>query len=164
MRTTAQPYTAVVDRSSLHAIQTFAARMVQHRLPWALIGSANLALQGMDMQPKDIDVVVRPDDLARVREIFTAEGPTDITEVRHTAGEPTREFGLILGGVLVQVLTESERGVYVTKLLAGRVTRARLGETEIPCLALDAEADAYDATARSEKAQRIREFLAAQQA
>jgi hypothetical protein len=53
------------------ALSILAERFQKHRIRWAVIGSANQALQGIDVMPKDLDIVVQID----VSEIAHAHAP-----------------------------------------------------------------------------------------
>lgn len=46
-------------------------RLENNKINWALVGSTNMQLQGMNVQPHDLDVVVQLKDLEKMREIFS---------------------------------------------------------------------------------------------
>lgn len=149
---------AVLSGFFQRALAELSERLESQDLRWAVVGSTSLALQGMDVQPRDIDIVVRREDLESVRQRFASEYPSSVRTVTHAAGEPTHEFTVMLDGVPVQIMAESASGPYVAKLLAGRTVPIRLQDETVPCLALDAEAEAYNETGRPKKAKRIRDF------
>jgi len=134
-------------------------RMEESGIRWAVIGSTNMALQGMDVVPRDLDIVVRLDDLKKIPEIFSDMVAQGVKDLPSMTGEPAWEVNGEIDGVEIQILGEKDTGQYVSKLINNRVKIVKTSETEIPCFALEAEADAYAETGREKKANLIREFL-----
>jgi hypothetical protein len=97
--------------------------------------------------------------LRRLPRLFADHAAADVHELPTTTGEPTWDVKFAVNGVDVQVIGERPAGLYMQQLLAGRIAQVRLRDADIPCLALEAEADVYELTNRSQKAQRIRAFL-----
>ncbi len=51
------------------ALRNF-AREVDEEIDWMVIGSANLLLQGLNIQPSDIDLVTHVENLEKIEERF----------------------------------------------------------------------------------------------
>lgn len=131
----------------------------ENKIKWALIGSANMQLQGMDVQPHDLDVVVQLKDLEKMREIFSGYNASAVKELKPLTDEPAWEVGIKIGDVSVQFFAQMDTGVYANKLLTNKLAKIRLENIEIPCFTLGAEAQAYAETDREHKADLIRRFL-----
>ncbi len=124
-------------------------------IKWALIGSTNLAIQGMDVNPRDLDIVVMFEDLEKVRVLLKDYHPDPIKKLEVMTNEPAWEVKLYINDVEVQILGELKHGEYVSKRMANEIIYV----DEIPCFTLDAEARAYSETNRKEKADKIWEFI-----
>lgn len=154
-----------------HAIREVYSALESSLCPWAIIGSTNLALQGMNVNPRDLDLVMRLGDLRTASQKFQKYNPSEIKELFPDSKDPAwtaklkrhpaYDMRFNIGKVKIQILGEGNNGNYVSKLRAHQVTYIDMNSFKIPCFTLEAEAQAYDAY-RPEKAKRIREFLSNQ--
>lgn len=133
--------------------------MNKNDIKWALIGSTNLKMQGMDVNPNDLDIVVPLKDLEKMREIFADYNASVVKELKSLTDEPGWEVKLEIDGVEVQILGENDTGEYVSKLLENKLTKISIDNIEIPCFTLEAEAQTYTETNREHKAHLIQDFL-----
>jgi len=133
--------------------------LTKNKIRWAVIGSTNRALHGMDVVPNDLDIIVHFDDLKKIPLLFKKDNTSAVTALKTTTGMPAWDVKMVFGGVDIQFVGEEDEGLYVQHLIKGKVTLETLGQMKIPCLALEAEIEAYERTNRSEKAGKIREFL-----
>jgi len=120
-----------------------------------LVGSTNMQLQGMNVNPRDLDIVVQLSNLEKISRIFNAP----INKLRSSTKEPAWEVKTTIDDVEIQIFGERDLGKYVSKLLANRIIKMKLEDIEVPCFTLEAEAQAYEETKRENKAQMIRNFL-----
>jgi hypothetical protein len=143
------------------ALKTIYTRMHEGRIAWALVGSTNMKLQGMDAEPRDLDIVVQYRNLNDVRQAFSDYLPSKITQLKSLGGKPAWEVKTKINDIEVQFNGANEDDVYVSKLLAHKIAYVALEYTGmyIPCLTLEAEAQAYVETNRPEKAQLIQQYL-----
>jgi len=113
------------------AIKVLSQELNTQQLKYALIGSSNLVLQGMDLSPHDLDLVMRIDDLNKIPEIFRSYSPSNVEELRPDSGDPAWTAKLErhpawnvhfnMGKIPIQILGESSDGNYVSKLIAKRL-------------------------------------------
>jgi hypothetical protein len=122
------------------------------------VGSTNLALQGMDITPHDLDVVLTFKDLDRIPALFPEYSPTIVTKLEPIVNDAW-DVKMNIGGVDIQIFAENDSGVYVSKLLANKLTILKIKTFDIPCFTLEADSQAYVETKCQEKADRIKEFL-----
>ncbi len=149
----------MLDSRFNNALKLVCISLTENDIPFAVIGSVNMRLQGMDVQPADLDIVVRLKDLAKMHEIFSAYAPSPVRELQSLGHFPAWEVKVVIGAVDVQILGEQDAGEYVSKLLEKRLISIRWDDVQIPCFTLEAEAQAYAETKREHKARRILEFL-----
>ncbi len=147
----------MINPEIIKVIKIITSRLDKNKISWSIIGSTNLALQGMNIQPRDIDIVVKFDDLSKIRRIFLDYSPTEINELK--TNTPTWNIKFVIGKVEVQILGENDLGVYVSKLINSQITRIKIKNIKVPCLDLIAEANAYSETNREQKANLIKDFL-----
>jgi len=126
------------------------------QLRWALIGSANLSLQGMDVVPNDVDILVDFLDKKKVGDLFLEEKKISDSKLKNGEGE---ENTYLIEGVEVQFCFEYSHGFYFQFFENDRFEKIKLESVEIPCNRLEDEALAYEYLGRKEKAESIKEFL-----
>lgn len=126
------------------------------KIKWAFIGSSNMELQGMDVVPNDIDILVDFSDRKIVDALFLEEDVISDLKLRNGEGEETT---FLILGTEVQFCFEYPHGFYAEFLENEQFEIVELGGQKIPCLELEAEARGYEYLGRKEKAEKIREFL-----
>lgn len=141
------------------AIKIIHKLLNENKIKWALVGSTDMQLQGMDVNPRDLDIVVQLKDLEKMQEIFSEYNASPVKKLEPMTDEPAWEVKIEIEGVEVQILGERNTGEYVSKLLVNRLTKIKLDDIEIPCFTLEAEAQAYTETNREHKARLIHKFL-----
>ncbi len=144
------------------ALRIIKKKFAEQGIGWAVIGSANMLLQGMKVFPNDIDIVARLEDLELIPKLFPANViVSTINELPkiEKSGTPAWDIKLRINDVETQILGEKDDGEYVSKFISGQIINVDVDGTDIPCLTLDAEQQAYEETKRPEKAQKIREFM-----
>jgi len=149
----------MLNKTFKEALKVLNKKLKKNNIKWALIGTTNLALQGMNINPRDLDIVVTLGDLKKIPFIFEDYSPTDITKLPVTTDEPAWDVTLIILDVKVQIMGERDTGEYVNKLLANKIIQIKVDTFEVPCFTLEAEAQAYTETNRAQRAQTIRNFL-----
>jgi hypothetical protein len=152
------------------AIKIISETLNAQNLDYALIASSNLALQGMDFSPNDLDIVMKALDLKKVHELFKEYSPSGVNKLKPDSKDPAWtkrlkehpkwDVNFNLGEVPVQILGEHDDGEYVSKLLAKRLVYIDVDGVKVTCFSLEAEAEVYQETSRFEKAKKIRDFLA----
>ncbi|MEK6917854.1 MAG: hypothetical protein AABW51_02800 [Nanoarchaeota archaeon] len=160
----------MINEQFKDAIKVVYERLDNNTIGWALIGSTNLALQGMDLSPKDLDLVMKLDSLVYMPMLFSDYSTSRIEELKPDNSDPAWTAKLQrhpafnvhfnIGRVPVQILGEYDDGDYVSKLINRSLCYTKIGGLKIPSFTLETEADIYAETYRYEKAERIRCFLA----
>ena len=85
------------------AIKIIFDSLDKNKIKWALIGSTNMAFQGMDVNPRDLDIVVCFNDLKKIKGIFSEYDVSEIRELKTLMIEPAWEVKLDLNGVELKI-------------------------------------------------------------
>jgi len=149
----------MINKKLKEVIILVAKKFKKVNIKWALIGSTNLTLQGVDILPHDLDIVVESNNLRKIKKIFEEFKPSEFKETIPMTDKPAWEMRLNIMGVDVQIFGEKNNGIYVSKLLANKLTYVGLENIEIPCFSLEAEMEAYSEKNRNDKVELIRNFL-----
>lgn len=135
-----------------------ASGLDEKEILWAVIGSANLALQGLDVKPNDLDISTTISGVRLFEEIFGEY----VTEPAHEARfEDALKCRLRakMQGVEIDIVG-SDSDVYNRHLEAGHVVFVKVNGVPVPCFTLEAELAGYSELGRHEKARLVRDFLA----
>ena len=121
----------MIPKQFKEAIKIIYSRINSKDFSWAFIGSTNCALQGMGVSPRDLDLVMRLDNLRQIPQIFKDYSPSKIKELipdsndpawtAKLANHPAFNVHAYIEGVDVQILGEKDDGDYVSKLIANRI-------------------------------------------
>ena len=128
---------------------------------WAVMGSLNHALQGLEIQPRDIDICIDERGayaMERLHEEYVTR------RVSYKEGEGVRShFGeLKIDGVTVEIIGDMEiradDGVW-TPLSDGPYRHVIVAEASIPVRTLEQEVETYTGLSRVERAEKLRKLL-----
>ncbi len=144
----------MIPEPIMQALKEVYKRLYSTGISWALIGSTNRALQGMDCQPADLDITVSIDDLEQIEEIFDyyLQGKEEIIPA-------AKKIKLKIKEAEVEFIGENDQGAYYPLLAKGNFKIIVANDLVLPCLELQAEAEACDKLGRKEKAEEIRNFI-----
>lgn len=149
----------MLDEKFTKTLEQISKKLAAGKITWALVGSTNMALQGIDVQPHDIDIAMKQEDLSKIEELFSEYGSPKIKEIRFGFGGTGDEIKVRINNTEIQFFAERESSTYWSKILAKRTISIRAGSVTVPCLTLEAEAQAYSETNRENKSRLIREYL-----
>jgi hypothetical protein len=128
---------------------------------WAVMGSLNHALQGLEIQPRDIDICTDERGayaMERLHEEYVTH------RVSYKEGEGVRShFGEFkIDGVTVEIIGDMEiradDGVW-TPLSDGPYRHVTEAEASIPVRTLEQEVETYIGLGRVERAEKLRELF-----
>lgn len=141
----------VLSRSYKNALKNFLDNIC---FEWFVIGSANLALQDIDIIPSRLGILIHHQDLQKFLDIYKDVPRTEIILLDNGEAE---EFVMTLHGIEIMVCAEYDHGIYwqinnsaYTKELDGMV---------IPCFSLLAEREAYKRLNMMDKVAIIDDFF-----
>ncbi len=126
---------------------------------WALTGSTSFALQGVPVDPDDVDVQTTADDAYEVEARFADRVVDPVTR---SSGDGIRsQFGVLsIEGVEVEVMGGLQKRVNGAWTSPPDLTAHReyvtLDDRQVPVLSLSYEAEAYERLGRDERAALLR--------
>lgn len=138
-------------------ILEFIALRLTKKVRWFLIGSANLALQGMNFQPSDIDILIRQKNKNEILDIFS---DFEVLKSENLPSSEGEEVMIEIKGMAVEFCFENPSGFY-SKFFKKRELEEIIvsNYVAIPCLKLENEVLAYERLDRKLKARMIKDFL-----
>ena len=146
----------MINQNFKQALKIIYNKLEDTSIKYIVVGSTNLALQGMDKTPNDIDIITEFKNLEKIKEIFKS---SEIKKLTSPSGVFYWETNFKLNDIEISFMGEKSNGNYTPKLLNNKIKSIKLDFFEIPCLTLEAESQAYSETHREEKAKLIRDFL-----
>lgn len=149
----------MINQNTSQAIKTIYKILNDNQIKWAVVGSTNMKLQGMETEPRDLDVVVQHKNQYKVSKLFSDYSASEVRELESLTDRPAWEVSAEINGIEVQFIAGEDDDVYVSKLLADKITYIKLDSIDIPCFTLEAESQAYLETNREHKAKLIQEYL-----
>lgn len=149
----------MLNHSFREALKLVCSMLGPKKVEWALIGSANMALQGIPIIPNDLDLATDILNLPICADVFKRYLEEPPIKIPSSGGFPEYyKLKLIIKSVQVEVCCRAD-DVYGIKLKEGRVILVGLDGFKVPCLCLDAEAEACMELGKDIKAGMIERFL-----
>jgi len=154
----------MLNKKFKQALKIIHKKLKENNIKWALIGSVNICLQGIDVKPNDLDIVVELKDLEKVKEIFSDYNPPNINELKPLSKLDTKksELKFEIDKIEIQIIGEAEKRLYVKDLLNNKLVKIKIGNAKIPCFSLKTEAETYLELNRINRVKLIKEFLDSQ--
>ena len=142
-------------------IKIIYSKLKDKKVKWAVIGSTNMVLQRINVNPNDIDIITNPDDLKVFEEVFKDHiiKPICKKPPYREGYSGFYELKLNIKGIEIHIIGEYDNGVYYGRISKGNIILIDLDNLKIPCFTLKAEAQAYEETNRENKAKMIKDFL-----
>jgi len=148
---------SMLNQKFQNTLKLVAQKLNQANINWALIASTNLVLQGMEVKPNDIDILIPISEKKNIKEIFK---DSERLPSRKSAIDEVEKLNFLIDSVEVEFCCEKEHGFYRQFLDQQDLIRKQLGSIEIPCFKLENEIKAYEYLGgRKNKVDKIRDFL-----
>ncbi|MFZ2310820.1 MAG: hypothetical protein WAW11_04745 [Patescibacteria group bacterium] len=149
----------MLTQNFLDTLKLISQRFNENNFIWAVIGSTNLALQGVDIVPRDMDIISTMDVLPKIKSIFPKYEVAEIEERGSAISGSYWRVVIHINDIEIEVLGEKDNGIYADRLLAGQKIDVVLDGASISCLALESELQAYKETGRQNRVDLIENFL-----
>ena len=143
------------------AIKLIYSKLQDKNIKFAFIGSASLNLQGIDVAPNDIDLIMSIPGLKLINEEFKDYIIQPISKKPCFKEDYPEyyELKLKINNILVHVMGEYDNDLYMSRINKGNVVLVKLMDISVPCLALESEAEAYSEMGRNKKVKLIIDYL-----
>ena len=154
-------YSNMLTENFKDAIELIYSKLKDKNIKFAFIGSANLNLQGIDVVPKDLDLISSIPGLKLISEEFKDYIIQPISKKPYFKdGYPEYyELKLKINDVLVHIMGEYDSDLYMSRINKGNVVLVKFMNISVPCLALKSEAEAYSEMGIYKKVKLIRDYL-----
>jgi hypothetical protein len=148
--------TKIKNYELLQTIKEIAVRLYKLDIDWTLVGSVNHLLQGLDVKPNDIDIIISYKDLEKTKILFS-----DFDyKIEELSNKEAQEMKFKMNGFDIQFCFDYPHGKYhKQRSRYDSIVMLDIEEIKIPAFKLEIEAECYDLTNRKEKADKIREFI-----
>ncbi len=150
-----------IPKENIDALRIIVDKFKGQYINWTLIGSMSLAIQGVNVQAHDIDILTDVENADKIAEILKEF----IIEPMHnkTNSQFKSYYGLFkINNVQVEVIADLER-IYNNEWIKAERPRIKLikrfEDMTLPLLELQEEYNAYIAMGRTEKANKILETI-----
>jgi hypothetical protein len=155
----------MLNSAIIKALKIINQKLKGKKIKWVLVGSTSLALQGVKIRPKDIDILIDKKDISKVGELFKRYEVKPIKFSRSEFFESyIGEFGI--GGVKVEVMANLKEKIGERwASFSGRLINPRIieiGRMKIPVSPLKEQLKSYQKLNRKKdliRVQKIKEAL-----
>ncbi len=138
----------------LKAIKVLYSKLSDSNIERYITGKTNLLLQGIEIKPSHLWILIHDTDLDKFLELFSNYEKSDIVELEN--GE-AKEFTMKIDGFDVMVCAEYSHGTYWVVMKNPIILL--LENMEIPCFSLESDRDAYIRLGMLDKAEIINKHL-----
>jgi predicted nucleotidyltransferase len=146
----------MLNKKFKDAIIKVAKELDKNNIQFFVIGSTNHALQGMNVEPNDLDILVNYNVLDKIKDIFKG---FKIKEEKESQNCESKKVLYEIDGVEVEFCCEYEHGIYIRNIDLNDIIYVTFDDMKIPCYKLQKEAQIYKKFGRVEKAERISNFI-----
>ena len=158
----------MISLGHLNVLRKLHARLALTGINWAVTGSLGFALQGVPVEPRDIDIQSDASGVYEIQRLFSAFvlRPVALSSKHNIRSH----FGaLLVDGIEVELMGDIQKadadGTWGQATDLNRHKRfVEVGGVRIPVLSLEYEEQAYRKLGRIEKADLLKRWLQAQQA
>ncbi|MFA5050661.1 MAG: hypothetical protein WC499_00905 [Patescibacteria group bacterium] len=126
---------------------------------YAFIGSVNLYIQGLKIEPRDIDILTTPEIIKEIDEILKEYRTKEIYFDKSEGRNSFRSFYEI-DGMEIEVLGNVNNISRKPDSLKDKIY-IEFDKIKLPCMPLNDELNVYEKIGRKEKVEMIKKFLEA---
>ncbi len=149
----------MLNQNMLGALKVLTQRL--EKTNWRVIGSVALALQGINLEPRDIDIETDEKEAVEII-MLLKDDETRPAELKVSGNYESKIWTFGIAGVEVEVIANlrvkhGDNWVASPNLAAPKVVE--VGEMKIPLSPLEEQLEMYENLKRKERVQKIREAL-----
>ena len=129
----------MININTITVLKTLYQHLSKSGIEWFVTGKTNLVLQGININPTRVGILIRHKDLESFLKLFSDFEQSNIEVLKN--GEAW-ELILFIDGMEVLVCAEYDHGSYW--LANDNPVKIQVDDIKIPCLSLVAEKKAYE--------------------
>jgi hypothetical protein len=152
----------MIDPAFVAVLRQIVTKLPDGEVNWVLTGSLSFALQGLSLEPHDIDIQTDKQGAYEIERRFAWQVSR---KVMYSAGERMRShFGaLLIDGIEVEIMGDIQKrledGSWESPVdLNSHKRFVHFEGMQVPVLSLEYEAQAYQKMGRLERAEMLRRF------
>lgn len=148
----------MITKRKKEVLKLISEKLQGKNINWCLVGSTNLALQGINLTPKDIDITTDREGAHKINELLK---DYETKEIKFLDKGINAVYLAIyhINNEEIEVIGESkEKNIYLPLLKEG-IIKIKIDNQEIPCLKLEKEYIAYKKLEKPEKIVLIKQKL-----
>jgi len=140
-------------------IKLIYTKLRDKNIKWAIIGTTNLALQGIKVKPKDLDIITDVKSLRMIKNLFKDFVSEQIKKGPSSKEKLSKfyELKLKIKGIDCHIIGEKNSEIYLNKIK--NIVLIKLENIKVPCLSLESGIKAYSKMGQNHKVKLIKEFL-----
>lgn len=138
-------------------MKKFTRKMKENDLEFVVVGSTNLKLHGLDIDPNDVDIALPIELVETFSEVFS-DNITSFSSSNETSGSFVI-LNLVFEGMEFEVFGEEEGELYRRRYEEHGKDVVEFEGVRVPCLDLDLEKDCYSEIGKEERAKKIEKFI-----
>ena len=155
----------ILDLRIIEALQVLVKRLKGTDIKWVLVGSVSLALQGVKVEPGDIDILTDRDGAYGIADLLKKH---ETKPVKFSLGKWSRSFfgEFEIRGVKIEVMSDLEERIgSMWVSLSDRLVSPKLVQIDridVPVSSLEAQLESYRLSNRKQdkiRSQKIQESL-----
>jgi predicted nucleotidyltransferase len=145
----------MISKKLLIALRTIHEKLKDKKIKWALIGSTNLALQGIKIRPKDIDILTDKNGALEINRLLKEYElkPVRLSHFKLFGSQYFGEFKI--EDIKIEVIGRLKKKKLLTKIV-------EIDGMNLPVVSLKEELKAYETLRREKdfnKIKKIKNFL-----
>lgn len=154
----------MINQKIIEALRIIDQKLKDQKIKWVLVGSTSLALQGVKIKPKDIDILADKEGAFKLNELLKEY---EIKPIKFSSSELFESYlgELKINEIKVEVMGNLKERIdnkwcSLSKRLIPKIIK--IGELKIPVSSLEEQLAAYEKFGRKKdsiKIQKIKETL-----
>ncbi len=152
----------MIDPAFVAVLRQIVTKLQDGEVNWVLTGSVSFALQGLSLEPHDIDIQTDEQGAYEIERRFSSRVSRN---VMYSAGERMRSHlgALLIDGIEVEIMGDIQKrledGTWEAPVdLNSHRCFVHFEGLQVPVLSLEYEAQAYQKMGRLERAEMLRRF------
>ena len=149
----------MIAENKKKALKIISEKLKGKKINWCLIGSTNLALQGVNVNPHDIDILTDKKGAYQIGK-YLKEYEIEPTHWRESKNLASHYGKFEINNTEIEVIGElQKKGIYTHPHKKMKKVLIKIDDFKIPCADLNFEYSAYLNLGRKEKAKLIKQKM-----
>ena len=149
----------MIEKNIQKALKIVSDILNNNHINWMLIGSCNLAIHGLDVVVRDVDICVDKKEFKKINKLFSKFGEIVMEQFPSSFGGDAYKMTFSIEGIDIELLGEGTQNIYSEALAKGDFNKLEIFGTKIYVNKLENEYESCIRMNKFEKATKIKEYL-----